>query len=393
MKRKLFLGAVLFLSLNLFAQNLFITSRDYSNTTTIHSIQGINQANGSVNSTYNYQTTFTSSDSPRSLSFNSSSNEIFGISGNIVAKYDITTKSESYITLPPLASMQDYGDIVIANNRLFVTRRDYSNSAAYVHSILEINQTNGSLISTYNYQTSFPSNDSPQSLSFNSSTNEIFGISGSIVAKYNIITKADSSITLPTLDSRQDYDEIVIAKNRLFVTRRDYSNSSATIYSLQEINQTNGSLINTYNYQTAIKNSYCPRSLCYNSSTNEIWGTNYDDYYKLNGNIIKYDITTKAESYITLPTLASKHDYDEIVSTATGTSGINLSNVSNLNISTTNGKAEISGMPQGASVTVYNLQGVAIYNQKATEETISVNLPGRGVYVVKVGTQSLKIMN
>jgi hypothetical protein len=65
---------------------------------------------------------------------------------------------------------------------------------------------------------------------------------------------------------------------------------------------------------------------------------------------------------------------------------------SKLKINTSNGKAEISGLPQGASVAVYNLQGAAIYSQKATEESVSLNLPARGVYVVKVGNESVKLI-
>ncbi|MBN2743836.1 MAG: leucine-rich repeat domain-containing protein [Marinilabiliaceae bacterium] len=68
-------------------------------------------------------------------------------------------------------------------------------------------------------------------------------------------------------------------------------------------------------------------------------------------------------------------------------------NASNLMISITNDKAIISGLPIGASVTVYNLQGVAIYNQKTPQETISVNLPARGSYIVNVGSQCLRIIN
>lgn len=66
---------------------------------------------------------------------------------------------------------------------------------------------------------------------------------------------------------------------------------------------------------------------------------------------------------------------------------------SKLKINITNNKAELTNLPLGESVTVYNLQGVAIYNQKVTEETISVNLPARGMYIVKVGSQSLKVIN
>lgn len=64
----------------------------------------------------------------------------------------------------------------------------------------------------------------------------------------------------------------------------------------------------------------------------------------------------------------------------------------NLKINTSNGKAEISGLPQGTSVVVYNLQGAAIYNQKATAEGVSVTLPARGVYVITVGNESVKVV-
>jgi len=65
---------------------------------------------------------------------------------------------------------------------------------------------------------------------------------------------------------------------------------------------------------------------------------------------------------------------------------------SNLKITTENGKAVISGLSQGTPLAVYNLQGTAIYNQPATSETVSINLPARGVYVVKVGAESVKVV-
>jgi len=65
---------------------------------------------------------------------------------------------------------------------------------------------------------------------------------------------------------------------------------------------------------------------------------------------------------------------------------------SNLKITTVNGKAVISGLSQGTSLAVYNLQGAVIYNQQAASETVCVNLSARGVYVVKVGTESVKVV-
>ncbi|MBN1463914.1 MAG: leucine-rich repeat protein [Paludibacteraceae bacterium] len=60
---------------------------------------------------------------------------------------------------------------------------------------------------------------------------------------------------------------------------------------------------------------------------------------------------------------------------------------------TQNNQAIISGIPIGEIIIIYNLQGTAIYNQQANAESVIVNLPAPGVYVVKVGLQSLKVIN
>lgn len=65
---------------------------------------------------------------------------------------------------------------------------------------------------------------------------------------------------------------------------------------------------------------------------------------------------------------------------------------SQIKASCINGNLIISGISVGQSIAVYNLQGTAIYNQKTTTETVSVNLPARGIYVVKVGNESVKVV-
>lgn len=76
----------------------------------------------------------------------------------------------------------------------------------------------------------------------------------------------------------------------------------------------------------------------------------------------------------------------------TTTNAVYNSSVSKLRITTINGKVEISALSQGEDVTIYNLQGIAIYSQKGTAETVSINLPARGLYVVKVGNESIKVV-
>jgi len=154
--------------------------------------------------------------------------------------------------------------LVIYNNifsqNLFLTRDDFTNQ-----SFLEVNETNGSILNTYNYTTTFPGFEPLKSLIYNPETMEVYGISsntssspidGSII-KFNIETNTESSISLPTL-SGGNYGDIIIADNRLFVTRDDFINQS-----LQEVNEVDGSIINTYNYTTTFPGSEPLKSLVY----------------------------------------------------------------------------------------------------------------------------------
>lgn len=182
-----------------------------------------------------------------------------------------------------------------ATSYLFITKRDYSNSSNYVHSLQKINSSNGSLVSSTNFTTAFPNSYTSSSLTYNATTNEIFGISGNIVTKSNCVTNAEASFTLPVATST-DYQSIIIANNRLFVAKRNYS-SSTNINSLQEINQSNGSLISSHNLIAAMPDSY-NKNLTFSKSTNEIIG--------LSGNLVyKYNIITGAETDLFLPALTS----------------------------------------------------------------------------------------
>lgn len=66
---------------------------------------------------------------------------------------------------------------------------------------------------------------------------------------------------------------------------------------------------------------------------------------------------------------------------------------SNFKVGVQNGQAILTNIPTGETITIYTLQGTPIYNQQATTETVTVNLPAHGVYVVKVGEESVKVVN
>jgi len=71
---------------------------------------------------------------------------------------------------------------------------------------------------------------------------------------------------------------------------------------------------------------------------------------------------------------------------------VNNAMASKLKISIQNGHVILTGVTVGELITVYNLQGIAIYNQKADTEEVTVSLPAHGIYVVRVGTESVKVM-
>ncbi|MBN1463389.1 MAG: leucine-rich repeat domain-containing protein [Paludibacteraceae bacterium] len=71
---------------------------------------------------------------------------------------------------------------------------------------------------------------------------------------------------------------------------------------------------------------------------------------------------------------------------------VNNATNSNFKVGVQNGQAILSGVPTGETITVYTLQGSTIYNQTATYETVRVSLPTHDMYVVKVGSESIKVV-
>ena len=219
MHKIIFLTLVFSYWSNIFSQQLYLTKRDYSDSSNyIHSLIEIDQENGNTISSYDFVTLFPGSYSPESLVFNEQTNQIFGItSGGIIVKFNPTTNTENSFELPNIQSV-DYGDLLIVNNSLFVTKRDYSDSSNYIHSLIEIDQENGNTISSYDFVTLFPGSYSPESLVFNEQTNQIFGITsgginfGGIVVKFNPTTNTENSFELPNTQS-VDYGDLIIIQD------------------------------------------------------------------------------------------------------------------------------------------------------------------------------------
>jgi len=71
---------------------------------------------------------------------------------------------------------------------------------------------------------------------------------------------------------------------------------------------------------------------------------------------------------------------------------VNNATAKKVKVSVQNGLLQVSGVLVGETITVYNIQGIALYSQQADAETASINLPAHGVYVVKVGAESIKLV-
>ena len=75
------------------------------------------------------------------------------------------------------------------------------------------------------------------------------------------------------------------------------------------------------------------------------------------------------------------------------TSAVPMATVSNVKVSIQNGKLQVSGALMGETITVYTLQGIALYSQKADAATVAASLPVQGMFVVRVGAESVKVVN
>ena len=71
--------------------------------------------------------------------------------------------------------------------------------------------------------------------------------------------------------------------------------------------------------------------------------------------------------------------------------GINeLAQTSVLKVFVLNGRLQVSGLTAGKQWSVYNISGVLVYRNIATEEVAYINLPSKGVYIVQSRNENVK---
>jgi hypothetical protein len=117
-------------------------------------------------------------------------------------------------------------------------------------------------------------------------------------------------------------------------------------------------------------------------------------YAELSGNVL----TLKASKTIEVTAYVAHNDnYIDATEVTvsitiidTGTAIRNLSNA--LTAKVTNGVLKVSGIALGASVGVYNVQGITIHQATTLAGEQNIPLPARGVYVVVVGEKKIKVI-
>jgi hypothetical protein len=74
------------------------------------------------------------------------------------------------------------------------------------------------------------------------------------------------------------------------------------------------------------------------------------------------------------------------------TAGFRSAKTSNLEVTAQNGQILVSGYAPDELITIYNTQGIMLYKQNAKSTTITINLNVKGLLIIKVGIQKVKVL-
>lgn len=187
---------------------LFVVEDSHSEET-VPQIHEISLNNGNIITSHNFN--YVSNYSPVSLSFMPTTNTVLGIipweNANRIVKYNINTNTQSIVTIA--GALGDYTDLIVAENRLFVTERVTNDDFSKDFYIKEVDITNGAILSST--ELIFESSDNLQSLTFIPSSHEIVGRipfnNDEKLLKYNIITGTQAIITVAA--TSQGFSDII----------------------------------------------------------------------------------------------------------------------------------------------------------------------------------------
>lgn len=361
MKKKYFSVLAAFMFSGMYAQNFYVVNQvDFEN---LLYIKEVNPVTGAILNTHFFNS-FSNNYGPESLSYRSSTHEIIGkisyYTSNTFIKYNILTNAE---TLLPVPVATELGESIIVNDRLFVVEDTHFEVAA--PKIHEIDLNDGSIISTHDF--TYGGDYSPLSMSFMPSTNTIFGIipweNANRITKYNITTNTQSLLTIA--GTLEDYSNLIVAENRLFVTQRT-SNEDGSLHDffIKEINPDTGEIISST--ELNFESSDNLQSLTFIPSSHEIVGRiPFNDDEKL----LKFNILTNTQSIITIA--ATNQGFSDIISTEAGS----IAGLENFDPARNKGKVirAYNFIGQEINIATYNQPVILEYENGAREKVIQVS--------------------
>jgi hypothetical protein len=165
----------------------------------------LSKIDGNEIGVHSWSSPFTITTNGYGITHSDATNEIFFNVGNRLLKYNIITEEESIFTLAGNDLGTHYPGIVMAENRLFVRKRDFQNNQVRNY-IIELNPLNASIIASHQLTIDFQNFYSTGKLDFLANSNKIVGIFGGLIGNsdqnkiltFDISTNSENSFSLPT---------------------------------------------------------------------------------------------------------------------------------------------------------------------------------------------------
>ena len=81
------------------------------------------------------------------------------------------------------------------------------------------------------------------------------------------------------------------------------------------------------------------------------------------------------------------------ISLTLNTTPVNKTEASTVKIVVQNNEAIITGLTEGATITLYSVNGLTLSKQMTKAASTTINLPAKGIYVLRIGSESYKVVN
>jgi hypothetical protein len=129
------------------------------------------------------------------------------------------------------------------------------------------------------------------------------------------------------------------------------------------------------------------RTITTNSAVPVDLSNSEDVFYNLNSSCILYVPYGSKAQY------QAAAQWNKINKVVEATTAVANPSVIKFSAYAKNGQLIISNIETGKSIDVYTVAGKFVTNSIANNETMSINLPTKGIYIIRVGNQNVKVIN